>query len=126
MKILLLLLLPCVLLAEKTCSRNETSSISIQLNGSSEDVSAVRPKIDKLLKDVEETIKSTGAEQVLNQSYSYNIYNNEDVYNYNGSVSFNVSPASKAEAAYVALMKKGFKGSINYNSYENGTHEVGC
>jgi UTP:GlnB (protein PII) uridylyltransferase len=109
--------------ASPTCPV-ENAQVSVSFNGTDQDVSVVRSKVDAKIAE----IRALGAEQhftkFIQQSLNYNIstnYNGGDQhFQYSGNVSFSILPADKAADFMEILAKKGYQANLNVNSYNNG------
>ncbi len=108
-----------------TC-QNETAQISVNFTGIEKDVTAAKATVDEKIAEV----KALAADQHFTkfdvQSFNYNInaYNRgtggDAQFQYTGNASFVILPSDKAVDFMALLVKKGYRASVNVNSYNNG------
>jgi uncharacterized protein YggE len=108
-----------------TC-QTETAQISVSFNGIEKDVTAAKATLDEKIAEV----KALAAEQHFakfdTQSFNYNInaYNRnsggDPQFQYTGNASFVIQPSDKAVDFMALLVKKGYRASVNVNSFNSG------
>ncbi len=109
-----------------TC-QNETAQISVNFSGIEKDVTAAKATLDEKIAEVKALAVDQHFEKFDVQSFNYNInaYNRgaagDPQFQYNGNASFVILPPNKAVDFMALLVKKGYKASVNVNSYNNGS-----
>jgi uncharacterized protein YggE len=113
--------------AEPNCTMQDTGQVSITFNSTESDLTKIAPMMDQKTKEVEALAKESGIDKLDFQSSNYSIYTNNNgscgasssnTYQYNGSVSFNITPAAKATDFMVLLTQKGYSANVNVSSYK--------
>ncbi|MDH5722736.1 MAG: hypothetical protein OEY94_05375 [Alphaproteobacteria bacterium] len=105
----------------------ETVSVSMSFNEQEIDLANARGMMDDKLGTVQEIATGLGIENLELQSYSYNIYANNNGgcstsssarnYQLNGNLSFMLKSADKSDELMKALSEKGFYVNFNLNAY---------
>jgi uncharacterized protein YggE len=109
-----------------TC-QSQTAQISVNFSGIEKDVTAAKATLDEKIAEVKALAVDQHFEKFDVQSFNYNInaYNRgaagDAEFQYNGNASFVVLPPDKAVEFMALLVKKGYKASVNVNSYNNGS-----
>lgn len=107
--------------------QNQTAQISVNFTGIEKDVTAAKATLDEKIAEVKALAVDQHFEKFDVQSYNYNInaYNRgaagDPQFQYNGNASFVILPPDKAVDFMALLVKKGYKASVNVNSYNNGS-----
>jgi len=111
----------------KSCEMTETVSVSMSFNEQEIDLANARGMMDDKLGTVQEIATGLGIENLELQSYSYNIYANNNGgcstsssarnYQLNGNLSFMLKSADKSDELMKALSEKGFYVNFNLNAY---------
>lgn len=115
------------IVSEAGCNKQENVTLSINFNGMSESVKAVKGEFETRMGKIEEFAKKAGVKKISLQSQSYNINSNNysgsgsSGYQYNGSASFQLSPADKAADLMELLTTNGIQSSLNVNMYKSGS-----
>jgi hypothetical protein len=109
-----------------TC-QNETAQISVNFTGIEKDVTAAKAMLDEKIAEVKALATDQHFEKFDVQSFNYNInaYNRntggDAQFQYTGNANFVILPAEKAVDFMAMLVKKGYRASVNVNSYNNGS-----
>jgi uncharacterized protein YggE len=113
--------------ARQNC-QNETAQISVNFNGTERDVAAAKAAVDAKTAEVKALAEDQGFTKFEIQSHNININSNSNrntngdpMVQYNGNTSFTVVPADKAVDFMSLLVKRGYRVSVNINSYNNGS-----
>ena len=112
----------------QNCSMVETASVSMSFNEQGIDLAKASKLMDEKRATVQEVATGLGIEGIELQSYSYNVYANNnggcggstastENYQFNGNLSFLLRSADKSEALMKALSEKGFYVNFNLNAY---------
>ena len=107
--------------------QNETAQISVNFSGIEKDVTAAKATLNEKIAEVKALAVDQHFEKFDVQSFNYNInaYNRgaagDPQFQYNGNASFVILPPNKAVDFMALLVKKGYKASVNVNSYNNGS-----
>ena len=111
----------------------ENAQLSINFNGIDKDVSAVKSILDRKIAEVKAIADSLHLTKFEMQSYNYNVNanyngmsNGEQQFQYNGNATFSILPTDRALDVMNILTKKGYRASVNVNSYNNSYNNVGC
>lgn len=112
--------------ATGTC-QNETAQISVNFTGIEKDVTAAKAMLDEKIAEVKALAVDQHFEKFDVQSFNYNInaYNRgaagDAQFQYTGNANFMILPPEKAVDFMAMLVKKGYRASVNVNSYNNGS-----
>ncbi len=107
--------------------QNQTAQISVSFSGIEKDVTAAKATLDEKIAEVKALATDQHFEKFDVQSFNYNInaYNRgtagDPQFQYNGNASFIILPPDKAVDFMALLVKKGYRASVNVNSYNNGS-----
>jgi|HubBroStandDraft_3_1064219.scaffolds.fasta_scaffold46814_3 uncharacterized protein YggE len=108
--------------------QTETAQISVNFNGTERDVAAAKATIDAKTAEIKALAEDQGFTKFEIQSHNININSNanrntsgDPMVQYNGNTSFTVVPADKAVEFMSLLVKRGYRVSVNINSYNNGS-----
>ncbi len=108
--------------------QNETAQISVNFNGTERDVAAAKAAVDAKTAEIKSLAEEQGFTKFEVQSHNISISSNSNrnasgdpMVQYNGNTSFTVVPADKAVDFMSLLVKRGYRVSININSYNNGS-----
>jgi hypothetical protein len=107
--------------------QNQSAQISVNFSGIEKDVTAAKATLDEKIAEVKALAVDQHFEKFEVQSFNYNInaYNRgaagDAQFQYNGNASFVILPPDKAVDFMALLVKKGYKASVNVNSYNNGS-----
>jgi len=110
-----------------TC-QNETAQISVSFSGIEKDVTAAKATLDEKIAEVKALAADQHFAKFDVQSFNYNInaYNRgtagggDAQFQYTGNASVVSLPSDKAVDFMALLVKKGYRASVNVNSYNNG------
>jgi len=108
-----------------TC-QNETAQISVNFSGIEKDVTAAKATLDEKVAEVKALAADEHFVKFDVQSFNYNInaYNRnaggDAQFQYTGNASFVLLPSDKAVDFMALLVKKGFRASVNVNSFNTG------
>lgn len=104
---------------------NQTSSLSINFNGSAEKAVDVREKMQSAVSRVEKLAAQQGIKdmKIQSQNYSVNANNNygDGNYQYSGNVNFNLGSSDKIFAFMDKLKEQRIMASLSVNEYQEGT-----
>ena len=100
------------------CGMTETATININFNSLENNLDEIKPKFDTKVSGILSLSKKASVTLSI-QSMSYNIYPNNRNYQYNGSVSYIVTPSDKALDFMSLLSKEGYMANLNVNAYNN-------
>jgi hypothetical protein len=109
-----------------TC-QNQSAQISITFSGIEKDVTAAKATLDEKIAEVKALATDQHFEKFDVQSFNYNInaYNRgaagDAQFQYTGNASFIILPPDKAVDFMALLVKKGYRASVNVNSFNNGS-----
>ena len=106
--------------------QNQSAQISVSFSGIEKDVTAAKATLDEKIAEVKALATDQHFEKFDVQSFNYNInaYNRaaagDAQFQYTGNASFIILPPDKAVDFMALLVKKGYRASVNVNSYNNG------
>lgn len=111
----------------KNCKMVENVTINMSYNEQGIELANAKNMMDDKLAVVQDSATSLGIENIELQSYSYNIYANNNGgcgantssgnYQFNGNLSFLLKSADKTDELMKALSEKGFYVNFNLNAY---------
>jgi uncharacterized protein YggE len=109
-----------------TC-QSQSAQISVNFTGIEKDVTAAKATLDEKIAEVKALAVDQHFEKFDIQSFNYNInaYNRgtagDTQFQYNGNANFIILPPDKAVEFMALLVKKGYRASVNVNSFNNGS-----
>jgi hypothetical protein len=112
--------------ATGTC-QTQSAQISVNFTGIEKDVTAAKAMLDEKIAEVKALATDQHFEKFDVQSFNYNInaYNRgaagDAQFQYTGNANFVILPPEKAVDFMAMLVKKGYRASVNVNSYNNGS-----
>ncbi len=111
------------------CPLIETAQVTVMFDYTDSDVSKLKARMEEKSSEIEKMAPEAGVESLRVETMNYNIFNNNPqatcsvdnpcVFSFNGSVAYNIKPASKAADYLVLLTGKGFKANMYANAYRS-------